>query len=184
MIKEETMNNNLDESGVMSFGKFYDIVVDSLNALKLNGVDPYKVPVLIKNEHNYSKYAVNSIGQLFGRKTQINLNFYEDDEIDFSPQDKRPEGGGEFWQSRGPSSFDVSGFVVSKEAGERIMRYVRAVLEKDKTETWLDWRKFEPKWIQLKFSADEFDCEMLDKLCRKNHDIITYEILRKCVKKV
>lgn len=75
-------------------------------------------------------------------------------------------------------------FVVSKQAGERIMRYVRAILEKDETKTWLDWRKFEPTWIQLKFSAEEFDCEMLDKLCRENNNIITYDILKACVKKV
>lgn len=102
----------------------------------------------------------------------------------FNPEDKRPDAGGEYWESRGASNFDVSGFVVSKQAGERIMRYVRAILEKDETKTWLDWRKFEPTWIQLKFSAEEFDCEMLDKLCRENNNIITYDILKACVKKV
>lgn len=64
------------------------------------------------------------------------------------------------------------------------INYVRAILEKDETKTWLDWRKFEPTWIQLKFSAEEFDCEMLDKLCRENNNIITYDILKACVKKV
>lgn len=184
MIKEEAMNNNLNTSGMISFGRFYDIVVDSLNTLKLNGINPYKVPVLIKNEHNQSRYAIHSVGQVLGKRVQIELNFYESDEIDYSPKDERTEGGGEFWRSRGPSSFDVSGFIVSKQAGERIMRYVRAILEKDETKTWLDWRKSEPTWIQLKFSAEEFDCEMLDKLCRENNDIITYDILKVCVKKV
>lgn len=63
------------------------------------------------------------------------------------------------------------------------MRYVRAILEKDETDTWLDWRKFEPNWTQLKFSAKEFDCEMLDKLSRENNGVITVEIMKQCVKK-
>ena len=59
---------------------------------------------------------------------------------------------------------------------------VKYILEKDETETWLDWRETEPEWIQFKFSANEFDVEKLSKMARDNNNIITEEIIRECVK--
>ena len=84
---------------------------------------------------------------------------------------------------RGASNYDVSGFVKSKKAGERLLRFVKYVLEKDETETWLDYREYEPEWIQFKFSAKEFDVEKLSKLSEANNDIITEEIIRECILK-
>lgn len=93
--------------------------------------------------------------------------------------DPRPEGGGEYWKSRG-IGYDLSGFVKSKPAGERLLEMVKEVLGIDNPESWLDYRKFEPEWIQFKFQKEEFDLEKLDKLARENSDILTKEILQEC----
>ena len=63
------------------------------------------------------------------------------------------------------------------------MRFVKYILEKDETETWLDYREREPNWIQFKFSAEEFDVEKLDKMSRDNDGILTEEIIKACVLK-
>ena len=96
--------------------------------------------------------------------------------------DERPVEG-EYWQSRGPSDWDVSGFVRSKAAGERLRRMVRLVLEKDETKSWLDWRETEPEWIQFKFSAEEFDVEKLHNLSKQYDGVLTINILKECIKK-
>lgn len=179
MIKANKLND-LKGNRIYSLKGLCMALLDACNSYEQNHIDPGKVPVVISQDSTHSTYTVDSVESGFGYKSIVKLTTYDGCEIDFNPEDKHPEGGGEFWQSRGPSSFDVSGFVVSKQAGERIMRYVRAILEKDETETYLDWRKFEPNWIQLKFSAKEFDCVLLDKLCRNNNDIITYKIMKRC----
>ena len=45
----------------------------------------------------------------------------------WEPVDERPEEG-EYWNSRGPGYPDVSGFVKTKAAGERILAMVHEVL--------------------------------------------------------
>ena len=77
---------------------------------------------------------------------------------------------------------EVSGFVVSKPAGERLLRMVKYILETDEPKTFLDYREFEPNWIQFKFSAEEFDVEKLDQMAKANGNIITEQIVRQCVK--
>ena len=52
-------------------------------------------------------------------------------------------------------------------------------LEEMSFKTRLDWRKFEPNWIQFKFSAKEFDVNKLDKLTKES-GIITEEIINIC----
>jgi hypothetical protein len=95
--------------------------------------------------------------------------------------DPRPEGGGEFWYSRG-IGYDLSGFVKSKKAGERLLEMVKEVLGVERPKTWLDYREFEPKRIQFKFQSEEFDLEKLDKMAGENNDIVTKEILIACKK--
>lgn len=92
--------------------------------------------------------------------------------------DPKPEYG-EYWNSRG-IGYDLSGFVKSKKAGERLLKMVKEVLGKDKPESWLDWREYEPEWIQFKFQGSEFDLERLDKLATGNSNILTKEILIEC----
>jgi hypothetical protein len=98
----------------------------------------------------------------------------------WEPKDERPEGNGEYWASRGPGVPDVSGFVRSKYAGERILDIVHRVLGKTECKTWLDYRPFEPTWIQFKFHRDEFDINKLHTLSTENNGIITEEIIRNC----
>ena len=59
---------------------------------------------------------------------------------------------------------------------------VRLVLEKDETDSWLDYRDYEPNWIQFKFKGSEFDLEKLDKMARENKDVVTLEMLKECKK--
>lgn len=54
----------------------------------------------------------------------------------WEPKDIRPEEG-EYWSSRGVG-YDLSGFVKTKAAGERILAMVHEVLGTDKCETYLD----------------------------------------------
>ena len=92
--------------------------------------------------------------------------------------DPRPEYG-EYWSPRG-IGYDLSGFVKSKKAGERLIEIVKEVLGKEKPDTWLDWREYEPEWIQLKFQDNEFDLEKLYQMAIDNHNILTKEILIEC----
>lgn len=52
----------------------------------------------------------------------------------WEPVDERPEKG-EYWNSRGPGYPDVSGFMKTKAAGERILAMVHEVLGTDKCKT-------------------------------------------------
>jgi hypothetical protein len=94
--------------------------------------------------------------------------------------DSKPEVG-EYWRSRGVG-YDLSGFVVSKLAGERLTRLVKYVLNTDEPLSHLDYREFEPNWIQFKFQKEEFNLELLDKLARENENIVNEAILRQCFK--
>lgn len=92
--------------------------------------------------------------------------------------DPRPEYG-EYWRSRG-IGYDLSGFVKSKLAGERLLLMVKEVLLKSNPDSWLDYREHEPEWIQFKFQGHEFDLEKLETLAKANGDILTKEILSEC----
>jgi hypothetical protein len=92
--------------------------------------------------------------------------------------DVRPEVG-EYWSPRGVG-YDLSGFVKSKEAGERIVQIVEKIINK-KPNTWLDYRPHEPTWIQVKFQKEDgFDLFKLNDLCKDG--IITEEKIRQALK--
>lgn len=95
------------------------------------------------------------------------------------PADPRPENGGEYWKPR-PIGYDLSGFVKSKAAGERLLEMVKEVLETDEPASWLDYRDFEPEWIQFKFQKKEFNVEKLRQMVLDNDGVITKEILIAC----
>lgn len=94
------------------------------------------------------------------------------------PKDERPEEG-EYWSSRGVG-YDLSGFVRTKKAGERILDMVHEVLGTKKCKTYLDYRPNEPTWIQFKFDKDEFNLDAIDKASRALGGIITKEIIKQC----
>lgn len=60
------------------------------------------------------------------------------------------------------------------------MDIVKEVLENDNPASWLDWREFEPEWIQFKFQKEEFDLEKLEKMVIDNDRILNKEILIAC----
>lgn len=157
-------------------------VDDWLNTCGLNEVDPSNVEVFIENKQKKYRPFSGCLG--FGSKgVSVSIEYFDSDIVRFDPKDERPPVG-EYWNSRGASSFDVSGFVSSKPAGERLLRMVKYILETDEPKTWLDYREHEPNWIQFKFSAEEFDVEKLDQMARENDNIITEQIVRQCVKEI
>lgn len=167
----------------MNLAAFLDAVENAYNNVIRNKKDPKNVPVVVKFDN--LTYAIPSYGFAFGVGNKGFSAFIETGnyhKIMPIVPDVRPDGEGEYWQSRGPGYPDISGFVRSKEAGERIDKMVSEVLMNTEHQSWLDYRETEPTWIQYKFHKDEFDMEMLDKLTKENNGIITKEIIKKCSK--
>lgn len=182
----ETENLNIEttmkEQKKITLDRLQQWVEDWVRNCEQNHKDPSEVEFLIKNDSNGHEYRPFSGCLSWGTDgTQVSVAFYESDIVRFDPKDERPAVG-EYWKSRGPSSFDVSGFVSSRAAGMRLVRMVCYILDTDEPKSWLDYREYEPNWIQFKFSAEEFDVEKLDASSRANGSVITEQILRDCVK--
>lgn len=157
-------------------------VRDWVHNCELNHKDPSEVEFIIKDSTEAHIYRPFSGFLSIGPRINVGIEFFRSDIIKFEPKDERPAVG-EYWKSRGASTFDVSGFISSKAAGQRLLRMVRYILDTDEPKTWLDYREYEPNWIQFKFSAEEFDVEKLDKASCDNGGIITEQILRDCIKR-
>lgn len=171
----------MNEQEVITLHDLIKWVQHWMHTCGINHVDPKDVPFYIENKNRRYRPFAGSLG--FGTKgVSVRIEYFDSDIVRFDPKDKRPEGGGEYWKSRGASESDVSGFVASRAAGMRLLRMVRYVLDIDEPKTWLDYREFEPNWIQFKFSAEEFDVEKLDQMARANGDVLTETIVRLCVK--
>lgn len=161
-----------------SIGKLLEVGMQMKENAKLNNENIYEVPIFIEKDNQI--YTLNG----FSIGTEYNtLMLNESNRMVYTAPDSKPEKG-EFWSSRGCGlgryGKDCSGFVKSKLAGERLGRLVRYILDKDETESWLDYRENEPSHIQFKFSDNEFDVEKLDKMTTENKYIITEQILRNC----
>lgn len=167
----------------MSLGELEEAVCNMKRNAELNNKDIYEIPVFIESDNEMyciegSSTSFGKVGMTCGLRTEFTGNYNQ--RIHYVAPDKRPDEG-EYWRSRGVSDgLDVSGFVVSKQAGERLLRMVRLVLEKDETDSWLDYREREPNWIQFKFKPSEFDLNKLDELAKNNDNIITLDILKQC----
>lgn len=171
----------MNEQEVASLYDLNKWVQDWMYTCGLNNVDPKDVPFYIENNNRRYRPFSGNLG--FGnRGVTVRIEYFDSDIVRFDPKDERPEGGGEYWSSRGASSYDVSGFIKSKPAGERLLRMVKYILDTDEPKTFLDYREFEPNWIQFKFSAEEFDVERLSDMAEANNNIITEQIVRQCVK--
>jgi hypothetical protein len=186
-IKKEnyvTVNeNNVIET--ISLEDLQRAVENMVYNVKLNNKCPCEVPVYFKSNGKTYEFSKWALGLACGKEFQVHVEFDDYRSVTYVAPDSRPEEG-EYWRSRGiggtDKNPDCSGFVVSKLAGERLRRMVRLVLEKDETETWLDFRESEPNWIQFKFSGHEFDLEKLEKLAEKKGNVVTLEILKQCKK--
>lgn len=171
----------MDEQKIITLSHLIKWVEDWEITCHKNNVKPSDVPFLIESNNRQYRPFAGKLG--FGSNgVTVAIEYFDSDIVRFDPKDKRPEGGGEYWNSRGASSFDVSGFVSSRAAGLRLLRMVRYVLDTDEPKTFLDYREFEPNWIQFKFSAEEFDVERLSDMAEANDNIITEQIVRQCVK--
>lgn len=184
MINIKDLNEKVkrQDDDFVSLGWLSNALIRQVDECRRNNINPYDVPVTVYNQSDRSQYLLDGIAFGFGaiKPARLGLCFYNAQEIDFfEGEDKQPESGGEFWSSRGPSSTDCSGFVVSKAAGERLLDMIHKVLGRSETESWLDWRKYEPNWIQFKFSATEFDIVKLDSLSQETKTI-TMEMLQEC----
>lgn len=131
----------------------------------------------------------SGIGYGTGRKDSNGETIFEYPELQKHPRkgtpwhkwvqpDPRPEYG-EYWNPRG-IGYDLSGFVKSKQAGERLLAIVKEVLGKEEPASWLDWREYEPTWIQFKFQKEEFDLEKLENMAIENDRILNREIFMTC----
>ena len=171
----------MDEQKIITLSHLKNWVDDWVRTCHKNNVNPSDVPFFI--EHDRRQYRPFSGKLGFGSKgVTVAIEYFDSDIVRYDPKDERPEGGGEYWKSRGASNFDVSGFVSSRAAGMRLLRMVRYILDTDEPKTYLDYREYEPNWIQFKFSAEEFDVEKLDQMARANGDVLTEIIVRLCVK--
>lgn len=177
--EKDLMVQYLDQK-TMSFQTLIDAIRNFEDNCWRNGIDPKDVPVTI--ETGGLHYAIPWFGVSLGvgRGARVSIKYFSSEKCMPIVPDIRPDGGGEYWQSRGVGYPDVSGFVKSKQAGERINQMVDNILGPLHF-THLDYRETEPTWIQYKFHQEEFDCEKLDKLSKENNGIITENIIRECV---
>ena len=176
-------NNKKEDTKIytISVSKLLDYAHTALHNCEINNLDPDKVPVFLtlgRDENLYSniRLSICCSSQLGTYVTLGSSDYYK---MFYVAPDSKPEVG-EYWNSRGVG-YDLSGFVVSKLAGERLTRLVKYVLNTDKPLSYLDYREYEPNWIQFKFQKEEFNLELLDKLARENNNIVNETILRQCI---
>lgn len=169
----------------LSLGELKEHIDKIIKTAELNHKSIYDIPMFINS--NNEMYCIEgtstswgNLGIIGGITTEFVGQYNQ--RVHYVAPDERPEEG-EYWTSRG-IGYDLSGFVKSKPAGERLLRMVKCVLENDEPKSWLDYREHEPDWIQFKFQKEEFELEKLDDLARKNNDIITIDILKQCVKEI
>lgn len=103
----------------------------------------------------------------------------------FVRPDIRPENGiGDFCSPRGVG-YDLACFVKSKEAGQRITDMINKVNKEYDNKgfsCWLDYREYEPLWIQVKINyPDEIKATVLAGLIADNGNVITEDIVRKAM---
>ena len=177
-IKENKSEEDTKLSTI-SVSKLLEYVHTALRNCEINNLDPDKVPVFLTLERDNNLYSNIGLGICCSSQlgTYVTLESSDYYKMFYAAPDSKPEVG-EYWRSRG---YDLSGFVVSKLAGERLTRLVKYVLNTDEPLSHLDYREFEPNWIQFKFQEEEFNLELLDKLARANDNIVNEAILRQCM---
>ena len=100
----------------------------------------------------------------------------------FVRPDVRPEDGiGDYCTPRG-IGYDLACFVKSKEAGQRITDMINRVNEEFEQKGFscrLDYRDFEPLWIQVKIKyPDKVRAFILESMIEENDNVITEDIVR------
>lgn len=179
-IKENKSEEDTKLSTI-SVSKLLEYAHTALHHCEINNLDPYKVPVFLTLERDNNLYSNIGLGICCSSQlgTYVTLESSDYYKMFYVAPDSKPEVG-EYWRSRGVG-YDLSGFVVSKLAGERLTRLVKYVLNTGEPLSHLDYREFEPNWIQFKFQKEEFNLKLLDKLTRANDNIVNEAILRQCM---
>lgn len=179
------IKENKDEEdtklSTISVSKLLEYAQTALRNCKINNLDPDKVPVFLTLDHDENLYSQIELTIYYSNQlgNYVALGSSDYYKMFYVAPDSKPEVG-EYWRSRGVG-YDLSGFVVSKLAGERLTRLVKYVLNTDGPLSHLDYREYEPNWIQFKFQKEEFNLELLDKLARENDNIVNETILRQCM---
>ena len=109
--------------------------------------------------------ALDLVGKILDRLVECNDTENEEEEV--------------YWRYR-CKGLDLCGFVNSKSDGEKILKMVQDVLKKEETHTFLDYRDFEPNWIQFKFQKDEFNLNKLLNMIQENNSKVNKIILEAC----
>lgn len=179
-IKENKSEEDTKLSTI-SVSKLLEYAHTALHHCEINNLDPDKVPVFLTLERDNNLYSNIGLGICCSSQlgTYVTLESSDYYKMFYVAPDSKPEVG-EYWGSRGVG-YDLSGFVVSKLAGERLTRLVKYVFNTDEPLSHLDYREFEPNWSQFKFQKEEFNLELLDKLARANDNIVNEAILRQCM---
>ena len=178
--EKDLMVDCLDQK-TMSFQTLIDAVENFKRDCERNNINPRNVPFVVETENLF--YAVPWYGISLGvgsKGARVKVQYFKSHKCMPIVPDVRPDGEGEYWTSRGAGVPDISGFVKSKQAGERINMMVDRVLGTYEHKSWLDYRETEPTWIQYKFHQEEFDMEKLDTMTKENNGIITEAILKEC----
>ena len=181
---DDSIKNNKKEDtkiSTISVSKLIEYAHTALHHCEINNLDPDKVPVFLTLGGIDNLYSNVGLGICCGGQlgTYVTLGSSDYYKLFYVAPDSKPEVG-EYWRSRG-IGYDLSGFVVSKLAGERLTRLVKYVLNTDEPLSHLDYREFEPNWIQFKFRKEEFNLELLDELATANNNIVNEAILRQCM---
>lgn len=145
-----------------------------LHHCEINNLDPYKVPVFLTLERDNNLYSNIGLGICCSSQlgTYVTLESSDYYKMLLRILNLKLVNIGEV---------EVMIYLVSKLAGERLTRLVKYVLNTDEPLSHLDYREFEPNWIQFKFQKEEFNLELLDKLARANDNIVNEAILRQCM---
>ena len=177
--EEDLMVQYLDHK-TMSFQTLIDAVENFKHNCELNHINPKDVPFVVETGNLFYAVPWYGIGLGIGSKgARITVEYYQNDKCMPIVPDVRPDGEGEYWASRGVGVPDISGFVKSKQAGERINMMVDRALGTYDHKSFLDYRETEPTWIQYKFHRDEFDLDKFHKMVKDG--IITEDIIKQCV---
>lgn len=111
------MVGDMKEQKKITLANLQQWVDSCVHNCELNHKDPSEVEFIIMDSTERKEYRPFSSFLSWGSNgTKAGIEFFRSDVIRFDPKDERPAVG-EYWKSRGASSFDVSGFITSKAAG-------------------------------------------------------------------
>lgn len=173
-----------------------NIVDNACHNFTLNNVKLEDVKIQIKNNTTNDSFNLFTISQSISNiEPSVSFNFFQSDIINVKPKDKRPNYKGAEYVRYINLNDDLSGEyknllhvdVVSIEAAERIIRFIKYILESDNIKTCYDWNNYYPEKVRLSIYAEEFDTETMYKLIKNNisenrYDLITEDIIKQTVK--